>query len=75
MLMVSILADTWQDVNKMLGPVKLVPSKSDPNISLMILLLKIFGRYLPQEGLPPQKKVLSIFLQSPLRVLQVNGLE
>ena len=50
-----------QDVNKMLGQVELVLSKSDLNISLMILLLQIFVRYLPQEGLPPQKSSFLVF--------------
>ena len=52
---VPIPAGSWQDVNQMLGPVELVPSKSAPNISLMILPFQMFGRYLPQERLPPQK--------------------
>ena len=59
--LVPIPAGSGQDVNKMLGPVELVPSKSASNISLMILLLEIFGRYLPQDGLPPQKSCFLVF--------------
>ena len=43
--LVLIETGSWrQDVNKMLGPVELIPSKSASNVSLMIMLLKIFGR-------------------------------
>ena len=52
---VPIPAGSWQDVNQMLGPVELVPSKSASNISLMILLLEIFGRYLPRQAAPTKK--------------------
>ena len=46
---VPIPAGSWQDVNRMLGPVELsVLSKSALNVSLMILLLKVFVRYLTQ---------------------------
>ena len=47
--LVPIPAGSWQDVN--VGTSQTSQTKSDSNISLIILFLKIFGRYLPQEWL------------------------
>ena len=61
---VLIPAGSWKDVNKMLGPIELVLSKSASNVSLMILIWKIFGRYLSQERLPPQKSCFLVFCKA-----------
>ena len=57
---IPIPEGSCQDVNKMLGPVELVHSKFASNISLMILLLEIFGR----QAAPTKKSCFLVFCKA-----------